>query len=434
MVKSVLFSQYKRLPISSSTSLPSQSREVLPSSSTLSSTALFSGTKKAAAFDFSISALLNLPRNLPSHHHNKDHEDTAHAVLEKPSKILKAPQRSTIAHLIPLKKRILLLEHQAGNTPSSKKFGHASSSSSTYLIPHRLERTVHDEGSSTSSNASIRRKKFCQPIAKVIEEWIGFTQAERDLITFAAFAKSHNRTIRTLDKYVTKEGHTRSCGQRILEQIQGRKYKTITPEHIYAWCNLQQNERDLLTVQSFADQHELNPNSLRDCVTRQGKIRIRGHHVLNKAKKISYRKITSQDIQKWCNLSQTERDAITFHGFVEQNQFNLRTWENYVTAKGKIRVRGQRLINKLTKLQQTKITADHLLTWKNMSPKQRIQCTFQGFATARQLNPKTFKNYITSKGVLRIRGQRIIDKAYPEHASEKISSTTTSTSCSKNNS
>lgn len=183
------------------------------------------------------------------------------------------------------------------------------------------------------------------------------------------------------------------------------------------WLALTQAERNQITLSEFAKSHNISRSTLNNYVTQSGEIRPHGQYLLSNAGNEGYKKLTASHIRAWLNLNRGQQNTISAYEFTKQYRINFHTWRQYVTSTGTLRPQGQQMIDNAY---YKKVTADDLSTWCNMSQIERDQITHHHFAIQRQINLHTWNHCISSKGILRPLGQRILNSAARTASHNKV--------------
>lgn len=245
---------------------------------------------------------------------------------------------------------------------------------------------------------------------KDIQAWQALSQKERDHITRDGFAKKYQLDQQTFGNYVTVDGRLKLRGKSFFNRKKSLPYRKIACRDIQTWQAMSQEERDHLTREGFAEQHQLSPQSFANYVTTAGQLNARGQILLNKQKGFQYQRVSWTDVQAWQDMSPAQREQMTFNKFALQHSLNPLNFQNYISANGQLRARGQALFNKRQGIQYQNINRTHIQAWQDMSPEQREQMMLEGFADAHQINPQDLLNYVTVAGQLNARGRALLNK------------------------
>lgn len=400
-----------------------------PSKQRLSSPSLSSGNTLAVPTETNHAASLNKNHTL--------HPNTTSTFLPNPSTSLKRTSYFSLDAL-PFKKRFLLSHPNSSPARSSDNDEESQSlvkaieqwrtmpsierksikttefADRHHLSPNVFRKYINTKGILHPRGQTLLDKEkgiqYRNIDAKDIEAWCHLTTEERHNTTLSEFAKQHLLNPNALERCITKKGAITSYGQYILDLTKGIQYKNINAHALQRWRDMGAEERNTHTLLDFAKQHQFNPFLWQRCIKKNGKITHYGQLILDIEHKKNYRDISASDIHNWCSMTQNERNTITFYGFSNQHQLNPSLWKNCVTAKGKVRKNGQRILDKSHGIRYQEITAKHIHIWCSMKQSERAKFTLHEFSTQHQLNPYVWKNCVTKKGTIRLDGQYILDK------------------------
>ena len=167
-----------------------------------------------------------------------------------------------------------------------------------------------------------------------LREWEALPPAQQRSLTRRGFARQKHISARTFEYYVQPDGKLSPAGVTVRDRSANMAAGRVTETHIDMWQKLTQQERDAMTMEGFAVQHNLNVHSFRAHVRTDGGLSAAGEAVMKTASDGVYRRITADLIRQWQALAESPGNSVTQAQFVQQHRLSPDLWGKYVKVDG----------------------------------------------------------------------------------------------------
>ncbi len=187
--------------------------------------------------------------------------------------------------------------------------------------------------------------------------------------------------------------------------------RPITINDMTRWQQMSEDERQKITMAGFAAQNAIDPDLWKQYVKADGTLKRGGQKLLQQAAKKMFKPITAELITRWQQLSEAARQKITMDDFAEQNNLNPALWKRNVKANGVPTDVGTAKINKAAGAKIQTITTEHIVLWQKLSQPERDQIKLTGFAKEHAINYDRWSRLVNKNGGLKSDGQKMISRA-----------------------
>lgn len=278
------------------------------------------------------------------------------------------------------------------------------------IRPTTLARYIDTNGILKPLGNDLMRRKGAdhrfQPIqAKLLTLWQTNQQQAPELrLSFEQFAVAHNVAEATLALYIYADNGTlKQQGKNMLQRSQGHRFNSISKRIWNAWqINQQQPINQRLTLEQFADTHNIASTILTQYIYQNGTLKALGQRVLQRTPRQQFNPITSEILTTWQNnttLPDSQRLSLT--QFSEKYNIAVATLMQYSHADGTLTKYGRDAFQRKEYKTLTYVTADILHAWQiNHQRPEDQRLTYEQFANAHNIAIKTLTHYINANGTL----------------------------------
>ena len=166
----------------------------------------------------------------------------------------------------------------------------------------------------------------------VLLKW---TEASEDALkkTMDKFVSTYNLDPSAFRQFVNSRNTLTPRGLKMLDRA-GTARTSVTYEHMEHWSKASQRERNNLTLEGFAADHNLDPVALAEHVNLDGTYRAAGKVLAKYARGEQFDDLKPEHLQEWNKHYNAPNSRVSMHAFVEQNNLNPVIWSNYVNDNG----------------------------------------------------------------------------------------------------
>lgn len=150
------------------------------------------------------------------------------------------------------------------------------------------------------------------------------------------FAKKHRLDPETFRQFVHTQGQLTPLGQQVLDQAEIARV-AVTFENLQNWRAMAREDRNSLTLEGFAAEHNLDPADLMDHVNADGSFKARGKVLEKYASNQRFTPLTAEHLNEWERHFLATGSATTMDMFVHNNDLNPVLWATYVNDRGELR-------------------------------------------------------------------------------------------------
>lgn len=150
------------------------------------------------------------------------------------------------------------------------------------------------------------------------------------------FAKKHRLDPLNLQQFVHTRGQFTPLGQQVLDQAQTAR-TAVTFENLQNWRAMPQQDRNSLTREGFAAQHNLDPEDFIAHVNTDGSFKARGKVLEKYAKHQTFTPLTADHLERWQASYNATRSASSMNAFIDENDLDPLLWSTFVNDRGQLR-------------------------------------------------------------------------------------------------
>ncbi|MED7666157.1 SET domain-containing protein [Pseudomonas moraviensis subsp. stanleyae] len=151
-----------------------------------------------------------------------------------------------------------------------------------------------------------------------------------------AFAKKHRLDPIALQQFVHTRGQFTPLGQQVLDQAETAR-TAVTYENLQNWRAMPQQDRNSLTREGFAAQHNLDPVDFIDHVHADGSFKARGKVLEKYANNQTFTPLTPEHLKLWRTSFNLTRSASSMDTFIDENNLDPLLWATFVNERGELR-------------------------------------------------------------------------------------------------
>ncbi|WP_258232352.1 SET domain-containing protein-lysine N-methyltransferase [Pseudomonas orientalis] len=247
-----------------------------------------------------------------------------------------------------------------------------------------------------------------------LRQWDELFAQVDNLLTSEQFATQRGLNPRSWARLVNADGSLTQDGARRLERArQASAIQASTPmaDHLRQWQVLPHEQQQSLTREGFARQKNIHPTVFERYVQPDGQLTATGVAARDRAPNTPFHKVTETHLSAWQNLSQSERDALTFKGFSELYHINPNTFKTHVRQNGTLSPIGMDLQGRTTGVVFNTITDDHFRQWKAHAENLDNRVTQAQFITDNRLNSAIWRVWVNVDGSLKKNASARLERA-----------------------
>ncbi|AUZ46687.1 SET domain-containing protein [Pseudomonas orientalis] len=166
----------------------------------------------------------------------------------------------------------------------------------------------------------------------VLLKW---TEASEDALkkTMDNFVSTYNLDPSAFRQFVNSRNTLTPRGQKMLDRA-GTARTSVTYEHMEHWSKASQRERNSLTLEGFAADHNLDPVAFADHVNPDGTYKAAGKVLAKYARGEQFNALKPEHLQEWNKHYNATNSRMSMHAFVEQKNLDPVIWSSYVNDNG----------------------------------------------------------------------------------------------------
>lgn len=161
--------------------------------------------------------------------------------------------------------------------------------------------------------------------------------------TMDAFTSTYNLDPSAFRQFVKSRDTLTPRGQQMLDRV-GTARTAITHDHLEHWRNSSQRERNSLTLEGFAADHNLDPQDLAKYVNLDGSYRAAGKVLAKHASGGEFTLLTPEHLDEWHKHYNTPGSRYSVLTFVEEKNINPVIWSTYVNDNGSMTRAGREML------------------------------------------------------------------------------------------
>ena len=169
----------------------------------------------------------------------------------------------------------------------------------------------------------------------ILKQWSQFSELALGK-AIEDFAKQHRLNRADLQQYVHAQGQLTPLGQQVLDRADTAR-TAVTFENLDRWRALPQQDRNSLTREGFAAQHNLDPKEFIAHVETDGSFKARGKVLEKYASNQVFTPLEPRHLEQWQRRFNATRSASSMNSFIEENNLNPVLWSTYVNDRGVLR-------------------------------------------------------------------------------------------------
>lgn len=166
----------------------------------------------------------------------------------------------------------------------------------------------------------------------VLLKW---TEASEDALkkTMDTFVNTYNLDPNAFRQFVSTRNTLTRRGQQMLDRA-GTARTSVTYDHLERWSKASQRERNSLTLEGFAADHNLDPVAFAEYVNLDGSYRAPGKVLAKYARGEEFDDLKPEHLDAWNKHYNAANSKVSMRAFVEQNNLNPVIWSSYVNDNG----------------------------------------------------------------------------------------------------
>ncbi|MBY8972686.1 SET domain-containing protein [Pseudomonas sp. P867] len=161
--------------------------------------------------------------------------------------------------------------------------------------------------------------------------------------TLDTFIKTYNLDPTAFRQFVKSRDTLTPRGQQMLDRA-GTARTAITHDHLEHWRNSSQRERNSLTLEGFAADHNLDPRDLAQYVNLDGSYRAAGKVLAKHANGGEFTVLTPEHLDEWHKHYITPGSRHSVLTFVDEKNLNPVIWSAYVNDNGSMTRAGREML------------------------------------------------------------------------------------------
>ncbi|HWH86242.1 MAG TPA: SET domain-containing protein-lysine N-methyltransferase [Pseudomonas sp.] len=173
----------------------------------------------------------------------------------------------------------------------------------------------------------------------------------------------------------------------------------VTPLHLTQWSQFSELMLDI-SIKAFAKKHALDPAAFRQFVHTQGQLKPLGQQMLDRAD-TARTAINNENLQDWRRMSQDDRNRLTREGFAAEHNLDPADFIAHVNTDGTLRAPGKVLERYANNQAFSPLTAEHLEQWRSRYTATGSASTMNTFVDDNNLDPVLWSTFVNDKGELR---------------------------------
>ncbi len=180
----------------------------------------------------------------------------------------------------------------------------------------------------------------------------------------------------------------------------------VTPSILLKWSESSENALKK-TMDAFVGTYNLDPNAFRQFVKNRDTLTPRGQQMLDRAG-TARTAITHDHLESWRNSSQRERNSLTLEGFAADHNLDPQDLATYVNLDGSYRAAGKVLAKHASGGEFTVLTPEHLDEWHKHYNTPGSRYSVLTFVEEKNLNPVIWRTYVNDNGSMTRSGRDML--------------------------
>ena len=161
--------------------------------------------------------------------------------------------------------------------------------------------------------------------------------------TMDTFTSTYNLDPHAFRQFVKSRDTLTPRGQQMLDRA-GTARTAVTHDHLESWRKSSQRERNSLTLEGFAADHNLDPRDLAKYVNLDGSYRAAGKVLAKHANGEEFALLTAEHLDEWHKHYNTPGSRYSVLTYVEEKNLNPVIWSTYVKDNGSLTRSGRDML------------------------------------------------------------------------------------------
>ena len=171
-----------------------------------------------------------------------------------------------------------------------------------------------------------------------------WTEASEEALkkTMDTFVSTYNLNLTAFRQFVNSRNTLTRRGQQMLDRV-GTARSSVTYDHLERWSKVSQRERNSLTLEGFAADHNLDPVDFAEHVNLDGSYRAAGKVLAKYASGGDFDVLTPEHLKAWNTHYNAANSRVSMLSFVEAKNLNPVIWRSYVNDNGSMTRAGREM-------------------------------------------------------------------------------------------
>ena len=269
-------------------------------------------------------------------------------------------------------------------------------------------------------NAALASAGQAPPsMADHLRAWQALSLEQQQSLTREGFARQKHLHPRVFERYVQPNGQLTATGVAVRDRLPGTPFYTVTETHIRDWQDMTQAQRDVMTLEGFAELYHVNPGSFKTHVRRDGTLGPVGRELMDRVAGVVPNRITDDHLRQWKAHFESPDNAVTQAQFTRENGLHPATWRDWVNPDGSLKKTARERLERAAlgpaahapRAPMLLITAEHLRDWEALPLAQQQGSARKNFVRHRHISHRTFDHYVQPDGKLSPAGELVRDRA-----------------------
>ena len=307
--------------------------------------------------------------------------------------------------------------------------------SAQFVSQHRLsqrswERYVRADGSLTQvgvqrlqqarqSAALASTGQAPLSMADHLRAWQALSLEQQQSLTREGFARHKHVHPKVFERYVQPNGQLTVLGAAVHDRLPNTPFYAVTETHIRDWQDMTQAQRDVMTIEGFAELYHVNPGSFKTHVRKDGTLGPVGRELMDRVAGVVPNRITDDHLRQWKAHFENPDNGVTQAQFTRDNGLHPATWRDWVNTDGSLKSTATERLERAAlgpathapRAPMVVISAEHLREWEALSPAQQVGTPRKNFVRHKHISPRTFDHYVQLDGKLSPTGVLVRDRA-----------------------